>query len=508
MMGGLLLLGLLGSVGLTAFVIDEIGSDDDDNDGITGTPGDDAIDGTARADTITARGGADIVSAGGGNDLVRGGDGADFILGGNGADTLLGEGGDDELIGGRGDDLLQGGAGDDVLVGIDIGLNTQSAAVLRDLIRSERIDEFSASGEDQHGSDTLIGGDGEDVLLLGGGDVGTGGAGEDRFQIGDWIGDGTVATITDYEPAADFIDYSYVARGAAPQVTVAPDDDGNALLSVDGVVVARVLGAATTLTPAQVILSERAGNSDPESGLNRIFGTAGDDLMNGRNVGDEISGADGNDVIAAAGGRDVVYGQDGNDVIFGGNGADTLWGGVGDDVIIGGSGGDLLQGNAGDDLVLGIDIALGSGSAAAIAALDLSPTTAGSLLDEFARTPSLDLSGADTLLGGRGDDVIVMGGNDTATGGFGADRFWLGEWVGGTDTATITDFDRAEDQIVYIYSAATAATPTPVITVTSTASGNATVLADGVAVAVVEGAGATLTAADITLIARAPAAAA
>lgn len=502
-MGGLLLLGLLASVGLTAFVIDTL-DDDNDDDSIAGTAGDDSVDGTSGADDILARGGDDIVSAQGGDDLVQGGSGIDLILGGNGDDTLQGDGGDDVLIGGNGDDVLEGGVGDDVLVGIDRGLNGQTTGELGDLLQSGLISDASLpdDGEDGHGSDTLLGGDGEDALFLGGGDVGTGGAAEDSFIIGDWIEAGSVATITDYDPAADFLEYSYVGTGTAPQVSVTPDEDGNALLSIDGEVVALVVGAGSTLTASAVTLIERAGDDTVDAGLNIITGTSEADLIDGRAVGDEISGQQGNDVIAAAGGRDVVFAGDGNDTVFGGDAADILWGGVGNDVVIGGAGGDSLQGNAGDDLVLGLDIPLGSGSATDIAALNLDPTAPETILDGLARTPAGDLSGDDTLLGGSGNDVLVVGGDDTATGGLGADSFWLGEWVGGTDAATITDYDPAADQIVYYHSPVALGEAAPVITVSANAAGDAIILADGVSVAVVTGAGSTLTPANVSVVER------
>ncbi|MBQ0749568.1 MAG: hypothetical protein KBT70_05150 [Roseovarius sp.] len=506
-MGGLLLLGLLASVGLAAFVIDDSGSDDADDNDANETTGDDSIDGTSGADNIEARAGDDIVSVGGGNDLVQGGAGTDLILGGNGADTLSGDGGDDALIGGGGNDLLDGGTGDDVLIGIDRGLNSQTTGQLSDLLQRGLIGDASLpdEGEDGHGADTLLGGDGEDALFLGGGDVGTGGAAEDNFIIGDWIEAGSVTTITDYDPAADFVEYSYVSTGTVPQVSVTQDEDGNALLSVDGVVVALVSGAGATLTASAVTLVERAGDDSTDTGPNIITGTTGADLINGRDVGDEISAQDGNDVIAAAGGRDVVFAGDGNDIVSGGNAADVLWGGVGNDVVIGGAGGDSLQGNSGDDLILGLDIPLGSGSAADLAALNLDPATPLSILDSLARSPADELSGDDTLLGGSGNDVLVIGGDDTATGGSGDDRFWLGEWVSGVNTATITDYDPAADQIVYYHSPVALGEAAPVITLSTNAAGDAIILADGVAVAEVTGAGSTLTAAEIVVVERATA---
>jgi Ca2+-binding RTX toxin-like protein len=268
------------------------------------------------------------------------------------------------------------------------------------------------------------------------------------------------------------------------------------------VAVAEVTGAGSTLTAAEIVVVERA------TALNEITGSAANDLITGRSIGDEIRALDGNDVVGARGGDDRVFGGGGNDVLDGGSGSDDIQGEAGDDVLIGGALRDVLFGSSGNDLLLGIDIDLGSGNAADIAAQGLDPAAPRALLDDFARSPAEETSGDDRLFGGSENDVLVIGGDDTATGGVGADQFWLGEWGRGADVATITDFNRVDDQIAYVYTAATPDAAPPVITLTTSAAGDVTVLADGIAVARVIGAATTLTAADVALIARAPAAAA
>lgn len=64
---------------------------------------------------------------------------------------------------------------------------------------------------------------------------------------------------------------------------------------------------------------------------------------------DFVLAGDGNDSIDGSGGNDILYGELGDDTILGGNGNDTLFGGDGADRLIGGNGNDSLSGGAGDD---------------------------------------------------------------------------------------------------------------------------------------------------------------
>ncbi|MEQ8900595.1 MAG: calcium-binding protein [Roseovarius sp.] len=542
-MGAFLFLGLLASAGLAAFVFDELDDDDNDDtvvesgdDGMTGddllgggddAPGDDdllgddlnvidgtdgadSIDGSLVGDQITGHEGDDTISASGGRDEVFAQDGNDILLGGNSSDVLWGGAGDDTVIGGAGNDLVQGNAGNDVIFGVDIDLNSQGAADLALADTDGSSAALPGAGDDQHGEDTLLGGSGDDDLFAGGGDTATGGLGVDSFVLGDWIDAGTIATITDFDAATEALSFVYTdAGGVTPEVTVAPDADGNAVVSLDGEPVALVEGAGATLTAADVQLLPRSGGDDSAGGpgsllgdeLNVIEGTDGADPIDGTNVGDQINGREGNDVISAQGGRDEVFGREGDDVILGGNASDVLWGGTENDVVLGGLGSDLIQGNSGNDVLFGMDVGLNSQTAAELAAIDLSgvtdPLTAPGIATP---APGSDAHGSDTLLGGSGDDILLMGGIDVGTGGLGTDSFVIGDWSAPGEVATITDFDPEVELVAYNYTATGG--PAPTVTVAPDADGNAVVSVDGATVALVNGAGTTMTLDDVILVER------
>jgi hypothetical protein len=110
-----------------------------------------------------------------------------------------------------------------------------------------------------------------------------------------------------------------------------------------------------------------------------VWGTAGDDLIEGTAFGEAIGGRAGNDVIRAGGGDDRLYGGEGDDLILGEDGNDRIWGGPGDDRIAGGAGNDRIGAGPGDDLVYG-----GEGD------------------DVVSGGP-----GRDRLFGGPGDDLLL-----------------------------------------------------------------------------------------------------
>lgn len=95
------------------------------------------------------------------------------------------------------------------------------------------------------------------------------------------------------------------------------------------------------------------GEDQNNNQIERIFGFAGDD---------DIQGGGGNDYIDGGDGDDILYGDllDGsastdylNDTIFGGNGNDYLSGNGGDDYLNGGDGDDFLTGESGNDVLTG-----------------------------------------------------------------------------------------------------------------------------------------------------------
>jgi Ca2+-binding RTX toxin-like protein len=62
-----------------------------------------------------------------------------------------------------------------------------------------------------------------------------------------------------------------------------------------------------------------------------IWGLDGDDRLVGRDGPDTLHGGDGDDKLVASGGRDQVFGEDGGDLLIGGAGNDLLFGGGGRD---------------------------------------------------------------------------------------------------------------------------------------------------------------------------------
>lgn len=137
------------------------------------TNGNDIIFGTPGSDNIDALAGNDTVFAGAGNDKIYGNSGNDLLYAYSGNDTLYG---------GTGNDTLNGGTGHDVVVGGQRG----------DHVEVDRL---------------------------------TGGAGSDRFLLGDYhsnlysnAGNGDYARITDFQKGQDSVqlDLGNYTLGASP----------------------------------------------------------------------------------------------------------------------------------------------------------------------------------------------------------------------------------------------------------------------------------------------------
>jgi Ca2+-binding RTX toxin-like protein len=122
--------------------------------------------------------------------------------------------------------------------------------------------------------------------------------------------------------------------------------------------------------------------------VDRMYGDAGNDVLNARGVTD---GGPGNDVISGAG---LIRGGDGADLITGNDRQQTIEGGRGDDRILANGGHDFVWGNSGNDRIEG-----------------------GTHSDKLYGGP-----GADTIFGNSGNDLVVGGaGRDTLSGGPGSD---------------------------------------------------------------------------------------
>lgn len=183
---------------------------------------------------------------------------------------------------------------------------------------------------------------------------------------------------------------------------------------------------ATSTTTVTVTLS---GDDD------YIYGTTGDDEIEGTNQPDTIVGLGGQDEIKGKSAADIIYGDyigdtpddvdvsnpdDFKDDIDGGKGNDTLYGGLGDDKLDGDKGDDKLYGGVGDDRLKG-----GKGH--------------DQLYGE---------AGDDRLEGGSGNDILVGGlGADRLKGGDGNDTFRYTSLAEGGDT--VNDFQSGRDTFVF-----------------------------------------------------------
>ncbi|MGL4281559.1 MAG: calcium-binding protein, partial [Albidovulum sp.] len=142
----------------------------------------------------------------------------------------------------------------------------------------------------------------------------------------------------------------------------------------------------------------------------------------------------------------------------GGEGNDALEGARGDDRLTGAAGSDRLMGGDGKDALDG-------------------------------REAAGEVQARDYLNGGAGDDMLIAGSDDWATGGGGADQFAIAGH-GGADAgpATIGDYDPAEDQLLLLYDPAVHPDPTVTVEPPEVEGAAHRILIDGIAVAQVFGA--------------------
>ena len=162
-----------------------------------------------------------------------------------------------------------------------------------------------------------------------------------------------------------------------------------------------------------------------DAGNDIVFGDGGNDLVLGGDGNDKVFGGSGNDQVFGQAGNDQVFGQAGLDAIVGGDGNDKVFGGAQRDVVIGGAGSDQLFGEAHDDILISGSTAFDEDQDALFALLvDFNSTdsyatrvsnltngtgTSGIILDD---TAVIDDGAIDTLFGGGGLDLFVIGARD------------------------------------------------------------------------------------------------
>ncbi|WP_426957958.1 calcium-binding protein [Muricoccus radiodurans] len=339
-------------------------------------------------DVLTGDSNANVLNGGVGADVMEGGSGDDFYYVDDAADQVV------ESTGG-GYDVVFASGNFTLADGLEIEQFRAQAGVSGvTLTGNELANEiYGASGDD-----TLDGGDGSDVLIgRDGADDLTGGSGNDVFYVD--------ALDLVHEAAGGGFDTVYAAFG----FTLGAGEEVEALRVLSG-----STGAALT------------GNEL----VNRIYGDAGNDTLNGGGGADILTGNGGADDLTGGAGDDVFY-VDGLDAVH-----ETLGGGF-----------DVVYAAASFALAAGEEVemvrAVAGSAGLTLAGNDLANQLYGA-------------SGGDSLNGGGGGDVLVGGlgadtlnggdGVDVLVGGAGADTFMLS--IAAADRDVVNDFVSGTDRLL------------------------------------------------------------
>ena len=467
-----------------------------------GTVGPDHLQGGSGLDHLEGLAGDDWLEGFGGDDLLEGGDDNDSLYGGAGSDVMQGGLGDDYLedtiFSGEqgGYDQLYGGDGADELI-VDWEQTSGLPETLSAMLDGGEGDDVVVLVSDRFVAQaTLIGGGGNDFInnfFLGGGvasiDAGSGndtvsvsgsavaytvtlGTGADVLRMTSLAPTSYPVVATDFQAgdAGDRLDvlrYFHNILTNWDQVTnpfasghmrlmqsgadtlVQIDRDGSGVLAFETLITLQNV-AATALTGLNLgdlppDGSKPAGRTITGNDLSSVvFGTLGDDLMQGLGGDDRLEAYAGDDRVEGGDGDDVLSGGFGNDVLVGGTGFDILRGGEGNDQLqdsgdfddlIGGRGNDTyfiesvdvfideFDGEGDDTLLTSVSYILDGGtSIETLGTTNPSDTVAISLGGNELGNSIFGNAGENLLFGFDGSDQLVgLGGNDLLDGGVGAD---------------------------------------------------------------------------------------
>ncbi|MBZ8179768.1 calcium-binding protein [Oscillatoria salina] len=364
--------------------------------------------------TIIGTNSADRLQGTSGDDTIQGLDGSDLLLGDRGNDLLQGGAQPDTLQGSPGIDTLEGGIGNDVyrMFGLDATediINELAGQGNRDTVHTDQSNYTLPANVEKlvlfalgtngignelnnimqrvqnnpngapitlsgmAGNDTLIGSDRNDSLDGGddsdslsgalGDDTLNGGAGIDILNGG--LGNDTYIVDNSQDNIVE------ISTGGTDLVIASVD------YTLTNNVENLTLSGVNNLTGSGNDLDNEIVGND---GNNLLQGILGNDTLSGGLGNDTLNGGTGDDSLEGGTGADSLVGASGFDSLFGGDGSDTLLGNRDDDYLEGGLGSDSLEGGLGDDTLIGVDPSTGFGSAE-----------------------------IDTLTGGKGSDVFVLG---------------------------------------------------------------------------------------------------
>ncbi|MDO6481750.1 calcium-binding protein [Shimia thalassica] len=347
------------------FEIGDVGATGITDQQIHGGDGDDLIDFTGEGLSGLTGAYRTYIHGEAGNDTLRGTATADSLSGGEGNDVIEAEAGDDSIDAGSGADTVFGGGG-------------------YDTIRSQ-----AGSGE----SVELDGGDGDDTFFASVLDDATirGGVGHDRLFFDNFFG----SLIFDETTSIEYLNIDASSLGGS-------GDDYLDVANVAEIDTRRPLDLPTY------------GNWDASF----RFGSGNDTLI-GSQFSEIISGGEGDDSLDAGAGDDLFLAYQGRDTLLGGAGVDTV----------------ILESrpeSSGGGAVDTSEIFLNATTS--VERIDFNAQAFfGAAADElfdfggvtnYISYVSMDLGGgADTFVGGAGNDVLTAGGNSRfLDGGDGTDR--------------------------------------------------------------------------------------
>lgn len=288
----------------------------------------DIFAGTDDGDTASGFGLNDTLFGLSGSDLLIGGSQNDSLDGGDDNDELRGEGQDDTLRGGMGDDTLLGGDGADLLDG------------------GESNDNIITFAGESTVTDTVSGGNGNDVIDVRSLGIVDGGSGNDTVTLSGFLvkqgslsgGSGALDRLV-LKAQVVFDVASFDARAAGFEELVAGAVSGS-----DAANVVSFLGLLQDGFSNLLNFDAKGGDDSVTGNLYRdtlvggigkdtLLGMGGDDSLDGGFHDDRLDGGANNDtLIADAQGHDILIGGHGNDILQVGGNAEA-YGGLGNDTV-------------------------------------------------------------------------------------------------------------------------------------------------------------------------------